>query len=333
MKILVTGAAGYIGGTFAFEALKKGYKVFGLDNFSNSTDFVPSILSRKFKKNWVFTELDLVHHKAETIEFFNQAKPDVVIHFAGLKAVGESEIQPIWYWENNLISSINLLKCMKATGVKKLVFSSSATVYGDAKQQPITETQPTKSLSSYGSTKIAIEQLIYDACKSKNMNAVCLRYFNPVGAHEENIIFESPLGEPNNLMPRIVRVGLGIDKKIKIFGHDYSTSDKTAERDYIHISDLVDGHFAGVQYLAKMSGCHSVNLGTGKPTSVLELINAFQQHNNIEIPFEFCNRRLGDVETCYANPTLAESLLGWRAKYGLDLMCKSAWGAVKKNGL
>ena len=329
MKILVTGAAGYIGGTFAYEALKKGFKVFGIDSFINSSDATPALLKENFNELWNFSNFDLATQPTELEKLFQRAKPDIVVHFAGLKAVEESEEKPFMYWKNNLLSSLNILNCMTKYNVTNLIFSSSATVYGDSKEQPVTENHEIKSISTYGSTKIAIEQLIKDFSKTNTINAVSLRYFNPVGSHSERIIYENPYDYPNNLMPRIIRVALGIDKEIKIYGKNYKTSDGTGERDYIHISDLIDGHFSSIDFLNKNTGCYSFNIGTGKPTSVIKLIEAFEDQNDIKIPFSFSERRKGDVERCYADPRLAEKQLGWKAQLGIEEMCKSAWEAVK----
>ena len=329
MKILVTGSAGYIGGTFSFEALKRGHEIIGIDNFSNSNDRIPKVLEEKFKNTFSFSEIDLAHEPEKINILMEASDPDVVIHFAGLKAVGESENQPILYWENNLLSSINLLGAMKKTNKSKIVFSSSATVYGSTDVQPINEASQIQSMSTYGSTKIAIEQLLDDAAKAKIADVISLRHFNPVGAHKEKIIFENPFDSPNNLMPRIIRVGLSIDEKISIFGDDYDTRDGTGERDYIHVMDLVDGHFAAIEYVMKSSGSIKVNLGTGKSTTVKELIKTFEDANEMIIPHTIAPRRQGDVGSCYANASLAKKLLGWEAKHSLEEMCKDAWEAVK----
>jgi len=233
------------------------------------------------------------------------------------------------YWKNNLLSSINLLAAMKQTNKSKIVFSSSATVYGSTNVQPISESSQIKSISTYGSTKIAIEQLLEDAAKANMVDSISLRYFNPVGAHKEKIIFENPFDSPNNLMPRLIRVGLSIDEKISIFGDDYDTRDGTGERDYIHVMDLVDGHFAAIEYVMKSSGAINVNLGTGKSTTVRELIKTFEDVNKIKIPYAIAPRRQGDVGSCYADASLAKKLLGWESKYSLEEMCKDAWEAVK----
>ena len=329
MKILVTGSAGYIGGTFSFEALKRGHKIIGIDNFSNSNDRIPKVLEEKFENTFSFSQIDLAHEPEKINILMEASDPDVVIHFAGLKAVGESEDQPILYWENNLLSSINLLAAMKKNNKSKIVFSSSATVYGSTDVQPINETSQIQSMSTYGSTKIAIEQLLDDAAKANIVDAISLRYFNPVGAHKEKIIFENPFDSPNNLMPRIIRVGLALDEKISVFGDDYDTRDGTGERDYIHVMDLVDGHFAAIEYVMKSSGSIKVNLGTGKSTTVKELIKTFEDINEMIIPHTIAPRRQGDVGACYADASLAKKLLGWEAQHSLEEMCKDAWEAVK----
>ena len=331
MKILVTGSAGYIGGTFSFEALKKGHEVIGVDNFSNSNEKIPNVLKEKFKDDFSFSQIDLAHEPEKINSLMEVSKPDIVVHFAGLKAVGESEVEPILYWENNLLSSINLLVAMKQTNKSKLVFSSSATVYGSTNIQPINESSQIQSMSAYGSTKIAIEQLLDDAAKAKIVDVISLRYFNPVGAHKEKIIFENPFDSPNNLMPRIIRVALSIDEKISIFGDDYDTIDGTGERDYIHVMDLVDGHFSAIEYVMKNSGSMKVNLGTGKSTTVKELIKAFEDVNETKIPYKITKRRQGDVGSCYADASLAKKLFGWEAKHTLEEMCRDTWEAIQND--
>lgn len=331
MKMLVTGSAGYIGGTFSFEALKNGHEVIGVDNFSNSNDKVPKILNEHFKDKFIFEEIDLAKEPSKLNALIKNSDPDIAIHFAGLKVVGDSEDKPILYWENNLFSSINLLAAMKQNNKKKIVFSSSATVYGSTDIQPINESSKIQPMSTYGSTKVAIEQLFDDASKAEILDVISLRYFNPVGAHKEKYIFENPYDSPNNLMPRIIRVGLSIDEKISLFGDDYDTRDGTGERDYIHIMDLVDGHFAAIEYVMKSRGSAKVNLGTGQSTTVKELIKAFEDANKITIPFSVACRRKGDVGLCYADVSLAKRLLGWEAKHTIEEMCKDAWGAVQND--
>ena len=263
MKILVTGGAGYIGGTFVFQALKNNHKVLALDNFSNSRPEQILKIKNSFKKNFEFTELDLAKELGQLIECIKDFRPDVVVHFAGLKAVGESQNNPIKYWDNNVVSSLNLIKAMALNKVKKLIFSSSATVYGESKFQPIPETAEIKSMSVYGSTKIAIENMFSEVAKEGIIDVVSLRYFNPVGSHKEKHICEDPLNSPNNLKPRIIRVALGIDKELKIYGNDYQTNDGSGEMDYIHILDLIDGHFSAIDFILKNHGEKIFNLGTG----------------------------------------------------------------------
>ena len=329
MNILVTGGAGYIGGTFAYEALKNNHNVLALDNFSNSKPEQINKLKSIFNKNFSFNEIDLSIQSNELSECLREFKPDVVVHFAGLKAVGESQSDPIKYWDNNVVSSINLLKAMAENGIKKLIFSSSATVYGDSKLQPIPETADIKSTSVYGSTKIVIERMFSEAASIGKIDVVSLRYFNPVGAHKEKIIFENPFDFPNNLMPRIIRVALGIDEKIEIYGDDYETKDGSGERDYIHILDLIDGHFSAINYILEHKGANVFNLGTGTSTSVFELIKTFESVNSLKIPYKISKRRAGDVARCYADPSLALKKLNWQTEYNLSEMCMDAWLGVK----
>ncbi len=332
MKILVTGGAGYIGGTFSYEALKKNHKVLALDNFSNSKPEQIEKLNRNFKKNFEFSEMDLSLQTEQLTECLNRFKPDVVVHFAGLKAVGESQNNPIKYWDNNVISSLNLIRAMAENKIKKLIFSSSATVYGDCKQQPIPETAEIKSMSVYGSTKIAIERMLSEVASKGIIDVVSLRYFNPVGAHKEKIIYENPFDSPNNLMPRIIRVALGIDEKLEVFGDDYETKDGSGERDYIHILDLINGHFSAIDYILDHKGANVFNLGTGTSTSVFQLIKTFESVNSLKIPYAVSKRRSGDVAKCFADPSLARKKLNWQTEYDLSEMCKDAWLGVKDNG-
>ena len=325
MNILVTGGAGYIGGTFAYEALKNNHNVLALDNFSNSKPEQIKKLKSIFNKNFSFYEIDLSIQGNELSECLKKFKPDVVVHFAGLKAVGESQSNPIKYWDNNVVSSINLLKAMAENSIKKLIFSSSATVYGDSKLQPIPETAGIKSMSVYGSTKIVIEKMFSEAASIGKIDVVSLRYFNPVGAHKEKIIFENPFDFPNNLMPRIIRVALGIDEKLEIYGDDYETEDGSGERDYIHILDLINGHFSAINYILEHDGESVFNLGTGTSTSVFELIKTFESVNSLKIPYKISKRRAGDVARCYADPSLALKELNWQTEYNLSEMCMDAW--------
>jgi UDP-glucose 4-epimerase len=325
-KILVTGAAGYIGGTFAFEALKKNYEIIGIDNFINSNKSVFQTLSNY--KKFTSYELDLSTESSLLSKIFTDHEPDAIIHFAGLKAVEESEKNQKLYWTNNLVSTLNLLDAAK---IKKtdFIFSSSATVYGDTKEQPLSEISTTGTTSAYGSTKLAQEFLISDYSRAYEINSISLRYFNPVGAHSDGIIFENFLDSPNNLMPRIIRVAKNIDQKLYVFGNDYKTKDGTGERDYIHISDLVDGHFAALNEMHNLKGHNIFNLGTGNKTSVKQLIEIFEKVNKIKIPHEYVARREGDVEICYASPSKANKILKWSANKNLEQMCADAWNAVK----
>ena len=331
MNILVTGGAGYIGGTFAYEALKNNHNVLALDNFSNSKPEQIKKLKSIFNKNFSFNEIDLSIQSNELSECLKEFKPDVVVHFAGLKAVGESQSNPIKYWDNNVVSSINLLKAMAENCIKKLIFSSSATVYGDSKLQPIPETADIKSMSVYGSTKIVIERMFSEAASIGKIDIVSLRYFNPVGAHKEKIIFENPFDFPNNLMPKIIRVALGIDEKLEIYGDDYETKDGSGERDYIHILDLINGHFSAINYILEHNGESVFNLGTGTCTSVFELIKTFESVNSLKIPYKISKRRAGDVARCFADPSLALKKLNWQTEYNLSEMCMDAWLGVKEH--
>lgn len=333
MRILVTGGAGYIGGTFSYEALKREHQILVLDNFSNSKPSQIENLKRSFTNNFSFEKVDLALEESKLLKIFSDFKPEIVVHFAGLKSVSESQEQPIRYWHNNVVSTANLLKAMLESNTKKIVFSSSATVYGESSLQPIPETAEIKSMSVYGSTKIAIEEMLSDAAVNSIIDVVSLRYFNPVGAHKEKVIFENPFDSPNNIMPRIIRVALGLDEKLQIYGNDYPTNDGSGERDYIHILDLVSGHFAAMDFIKKNSGENIFNLGTGTSTSVYHLIKTFESVNAVKIPYHTTERRKGDVAICYADPIKAKEILNWKTKYSLNEMCKDAWEGVKDHGL
>ena len=325
-NIVVTGATGYIGGTFAYEALKKGNRVIGIDNFCNSSPENKKKLS-KFN-NFTFYNCDISKNKKYVKEIVESHNPEAIIHFAGLKAVGDSEKEQALYWENNLLSTLNLLETIKHRDTD-FIFSSSATVYGDSEIQPISEETETKTSSAYGSTKLAQELLISDYARAYNKHCISLRYFNPVGAHSDGVIYENFRDSPNNLMPRILRVAKGLDSHIYVYGDDYSTRDGTGERDYIHISDLIDGHFAALEKIKNFPGHSFFNLGTGTKTSVKELINAFTKATGIGIDVEVSDRREGDVEICYASPKKANEILEWEAKKNLKDMCRDAWDAIK----
>tara|TARA_B100001057_G_C22789182_1_gene926884 strand:- start:478 stop:1473 length:996 start_codon:yes stop_codon:yes gene_type:complete len=331
LKIIVTGSAGYIGGTFCHKLLSAGHEVIGLDNYINSDKKVSNFLLNNFN-SYTFHQIDLAKEESSLNEVFRGHKGsfDCVVHFAALKAVGESESKPVKYWENNIISTLNLIKAMKSHGVRKLIFSSSATVYGNSDKQPLTESESLFPISCYGSTKIANEYFLNDVAKTGDIDVVMLRYFNPVGAHPESIIYDDPYATPNNIMPRIIRVALGIEEQMYIWGNDYHTKDGTGARDYIHIDDLVEGHISSIDFIKTFSGSASLNLGTGNSITVLELIKEFENVNNIKIPISFESRRDGDVAECYADPAKAEKILNWKANKTLEEMCISSWKPFTK---
>ena len=326
MKIIVTGSAGYIGGTFCHKLLAAGHEVIGLDNYINSDKKVSNFLLNNFN-SYSFHQIDIAKVENPMDEIFRKHKGsvDCVVHFAALKAVGESESKPVQYWENNIISTLNLIKTMKSHDMRKLIFSSSATVYGNNANQPVTESESLSPISCYGSTKIANEYLLNDVAKTGDIDVVLLRYFNPVGAHSESIIYDDPYASPNNIMPRVIRVALGIEEQLYIWGNDYPSKDGTGARDYIHIEDLVEGHISAIDFIKTSSGSTAFNLGTGNSITVLELIKKFENVNNIKIPISFEKRREGDVAECYADPAKAQKILNWKAKRTLEEMCKSSW--------
>lgn len=325
-RILVTGAAGYIGGTFTYEALKRNHIIFGLDNFSNSTPKYIDFFKERFHENFYFSELDLSISKIDLKKIILSFKPDVVLHFAGLKAVGESEQKPDLYWKNNVNATLNILDSIDKN--TDLIFSSSATVYGDSSEQPLTEKSRIQATSVYGETKIASEKLIKEASLSKGIKSISLRYFNPVGAHKDFVILEDFLNKPNNLMPKLIEAVKKNINSIDIYGKDYATRDGTGERDYIHIQDLVEAHLKAIEKLKVIENIEFYNLGTGNPISVIELIDTFNRVNKLNIKKNFVARRKGDVEVCYADPSKAMHELEWKAKYNLAEMCRDAWVAV-----
>jgi len=331
LKIIVTGSAGYIGATFCHKLLSAGHEVIGLDNYINSDKKVSNFLLNNFN-SYTFHQIDLAKEESSLNEVFRGHKGsfDCVVHFAALKAVGESESKPVKYWENNIISTLNLIKAMKSHDVRKLIFSSSATVYGNSDKQPLTESESLFPISCYGSTKIANEYFLNDVAKTGDIDVVMLRYFNPVGAHAESIIYDDPYATPNNIMPRIIRVALGIEEQMYIWGNDYHTKDGTGARDYIHIDDLVEGHISSIDFIKTFSGSAALNLGTGNSITVLELIKEFENVNNIKIPISFESRRDGDVAECYADPAKAEKILNWKANKTLEEMCISSWKPFTK---
>jgi UDP-glucose 4-epimerase len=325
MNVLLTGGAGYIGSHTAVSLTDAGHHVIILDNFCNSSSQVVDRLERILNQRLPCIEGD-IRNTALLIKILQDFKIDAVIHFAGLKAVGESAEKPIEYYANNVQGTISLLEAMKAANVKSLVFSSSATVYGDPQYLPIDEEHPLSATNAYGRSKLHIEVMLKDVVKSDaEWKIMCLRYFNPVGAHKSGLIGEKPFGIPNNLTPYVVQVAAGKLPKLNIYGNDYSTPDGTGVRDYIHVVDLADGHNTALTYLMKNSGWDAINLGTGLGHSVLEIIAAFQEASGQSIPFEVVARRSGDIATCVASVNKAKDLLNWQARYSLQEICASSW--------
>ena len=333
MKILVTGGAGYIGSHTVVELLNAGHEVAVVDNLSNasvkSLDRVEEITGKKVH----FYEVD-IRDDVTLDEVFKNEQPEAVIHFAGLKAVGESVEIPMKYFDNNIGGTLTLLHVMKKAGCKNMVFSSSATVYGKPETVPIREDFPTSVTNPYGRTKLVIEDILKDLYKSDpSWNVILLRYFNPIGAHESGRIGEDPSGIPNNLLPYIAKVAVGKLEKVSVFGNDYDTPDGTGVRDYIHVVDLAKGHIKAIEKIEKEKqvGCKIYNLGTGTGYSVLDIIEAFGKACGKEIPYVIAGRREGDVDTVYADPSLAKEELGWSAEYDLSKMCADTWRWQSQN--
>ncbi len=328
MTVLVTGGTGYIGSHTAVELIKKGYEVVIADNLSNSSESVLDSIKEITGVKPRFYLVDLTE-KEPTERIFDENKIDVVIHFAGLKAVGESWQKPTLYYRNNITSSVVLAEVMAEHGCKTLIFSSSATVYGEPKTVPISEDFPLSTTNPYGTTKLMIEKIYTDlATSDKEWNITLLRYFNPIGADESGLIGENPNGIPNNLMPYIVKVASGELYQLSVFGNDYPTPDGTGVRDYIHVTDLAMGHIAAIEN-ATDKGVHIYNLGTGKGYSVLEIVHAFEKVNSVKVPYVITERRAGDIPTCFANPEKAKNELHWETRFGLEEMCRSAWNFAK----
>ena len=331
MKILVTGGVGYIGTHTVIQLVNEGNEVVIVDNLSNSKiealHRVEKITNTKIK----FYKADLLE-KEKLNQIFVDENIDAVIHFAGLKAVGESVEIPLHYYKNNVVTTLNLLEIMKKNDVHKLVFSSSATVYGDPHKVPITEDFPLSATNPYGRSKLMIEEILRDVYKSDSKwDIAILRYFNPVGAHESGTIGEDPNGIPSNLMPFITQVAVGKREALAVFGSDYPTFDGTGVRDYIHVVDLAVGHLKALEKLNKNPGCVEYNLGTGKGYSVLEVVNAFKKASKKEIAYSIVDRRAGDVAECYADPKCAKEELGWEAKHGIEKMCEDSWRWQSQN--
>ncbi|MBR4072555.1 MAG: UDP-glucose 4-epimerase GalE [Clostridia bacterium] len=325
MSILVTGGAGYIGSHTCIEMLNSGYDVVVVDNLVNSSKTSLSKVEEITGKKVKFYEND-VRDKEALRKIFSENEIEAVIHFAGLKAVGESVAKPIMYYTNNLESTLTLIEVMTEFGVKKMVFSSSATVYGVATEMPLREGMPTGAINPYGRTKLFIEDILRDLYVSdKEWSIALLRYFNPIGAHKSGKIGEDPKGIPNNLMPYISQVAVGKLEKLHVFGNDYNTVDGTGVRDYIHVVDLAVGHVKAVDWALANLGCEEINLGTGNGTSVLQLRDAFVKASGVEVPYVIDPRRPGDPDEVYADASKAEKLLGWKAERGVDEMCVDTW--------
>jgi len=325
MTILVTGGAGYIGSHTVLELLKAGHEVVVVDNYVNSKPEALKRVAALAGRSPRFHEVDLLDRPALD-GVFAVHKIDAVIHFAALKAVGESVAQPLAYYRNNLAGTISLCEAMVAAGVHDLVFSSSATVYGENPNPPFDENQPTSATNPYGWTKVMVEQILRDVCLARReWNVILLRYFNPVGAHESGRIGEDPTGVPNNLLPYVSQVAVGLRDHLKVYGNDYPTPDGTGLRDYIHVVDLAVGHLKAVEKLASKPGVVAYNLGTGQPSSVLEVVKAFEKASGKKVPYQIVPRRPGDVAASFADPTKAQKELGWKALRGLDQMCADAW--------
>lgn len=332
MAVLVTGGAGYIGSHTVVELLKQNREIVVLDNLCNSSKESLNRVKQITGKSVKFYQGDILDREILR-QIFAENPIESVIHFAGLKAVGESVAKPLWYYQNNVTGSITLVEEMLNAGVNTIVFSSSATVYGDPQEIPITENCPVGgTTNSYGTSKYMVERILEDTTKAfPQFSAVILRYFNPVGAHESGLIGEDPNGIPNNLMPFISQVAVGKRSELSVFGSDYDTHDGTGVRDYIHVVDLAIGHLKALEKHQNDAGFHVYNLGTGMGYSVLDMVKAFEQANGIQVPYKLVERRPGDIATCYSNPQKALEQLGWKTERGLEQMMKETWNWQKNN--
>lgn len=332
MNILLTGGAGFIASHTIIELDKAGHTVVVVDNFVNSQPEALRRVGEIIGKEVPFVEAD-VRDKAAMDKLFTDNKIDAVIHFAGLKAVGESVAKPLEYYENNMNATFVLLESMRSHGCKNIIFSSSATVYGDPAIIPITEECPKGHCTNpYGQTKSMLEEVLMDVQKADpEWNVVLLRYFNPIGAHKSGRIGENPNGIPNNLMPYITQTAIGIREELGVFGNDYDTPDGTGVRDYIHVVDLAAGHVAALKAINENKGLAIYNLGTGHGYSVLDVVKAFEKANDLKVPYAIKPRRPGDIATCYCNPAKAKEELGWEAQYGIEDMCRDSWNFQKQN--
>ena len=334
MSVLVTGGAGYIGSHTVIQLLENNKNVVIVDNFSNSNPIVLDRIKQITNKDFKFYEIDTTNQEELEI-VFKENKIDSVIHFAAYKAVGESVAKPLEYYTNNIVNTLSVLNLMKKYDVKKFVFSSSATVYGDPHTCPITEDFPLSTTNPYGATKLMIEDMLRDISKADStFNIAILRYFNPVGAHSSGLIGEDPNDIPNNLMPYVSQVAVGKLEQLSVFGNDYNTPDGTGVRDYIHVVDLANGHLKALDKLDTNCGLVTYNLGTGNGYSVLDMVKAFSEASGRNVAYKIVDRRPGDVAMCYADPTKANEELGWEAKYGLKEMCEDAgrWQSNNPNG-
>lgn len=331
MSILVTGGAGFIGSHTCVELLKSGYDCVVVDNLSNSSKLALDRVEEITGKNLKFYEADVCDKQA-LVKIFEENSIDAVIHFAGYKAVGESVEKPLMYYENNLTNTMTLLNVMKQFDVKRFVFSSSATVYGADNKVPFTEDMPLSAINPYGRTKLFIEEILRDVYASDNSFSIALlRYFNPVGAHKSGLIGEAPKGIPNNLMPYLSQVAVGKREFLSVFGNDYNTSDGTGSRDYIHVVDLAKGHVKAIEWVTSASGCEAFNLGTGKGTTVLELVKAFVDATGVDVPYKIAPRRAGDCDEVYACADKAKEILGWEAHLSIEEICEDTWRWQKNN--
>lgn len=331
MKILVTGGAGFIGSHTCVELLDAGYEVVIADNLSNAKPEAVENIQKIAGKPVAFYETDL-RDKAGMRKIFAEHSIDAVIHFAGLKAVPESVHKPLEYYENNLGSTFVLCQVMQEAGCRRIVFSSSATVYGMNNPVPFKEGMPTSATNPYGYTKVMIEQILTDlAASDPRWSVSLLRYFNPIGAHPSGLLGEDPNGIPNNLLPYVSQVAAGLRPEVVVYGNDYDTPDGTGVRDYIHVVDLAKGHVAAVKYTVEHQGCEVFNLGTGVGYSVLDMVKTFVEVNNVKVPYEIVGRRAGDIATCYADPTKSREILGWTAEKDLSDMCRDSWRWQSQN--
>ncbi len=332
MKVLLTGGTGYIGSHTAVALAEAGHEVVLFDNLSNSSPSVVARLGRILGERPTFVEGD-VRDTDAVRRVLRDERIEGVVHFAGLKAVGESVQKPIEYYDNNVFGTVSLLKAMGEVGIRTLVFSSSATVYGEPEYLPIDEAHPRRATNPYGRSKLQLEEILQDvAASDPAWRIMCLRYFNPVGAHASGLIGESPSGVPNNLMPFLAQVAWRKRPSLGIFGNDYPTADGTGVRDYLHVVDLAEGHAAALRFLVQAAGWYAVNLGTGRGYSVLEMVRAFEAASGRAVAYRFLPRRPGDAAACYADPARAAELLGWRAKRSVAEMCASTWKWQSEGG-